>query len=211
MKNFAYLMVSLVLCLAVVSCAEKSDEWDAYANWPARNAQWWQQITDSALTNADGNWLRYKSLLKQQDTEGATTDYICVHVLQRGEGSATPVWTDTVRVNYRGWLMPTTYRMYNQNNVQVDSVMQRIFDQTYYGSYNPATAAPQKMTMGQLIEGYSTALQYMHVGDDWLVYIPSALAYKDKVTGEIPASSTLCFRIQLMGIYPIGQTVPDWK
>ena len=67
------------------------------------------------------------------------------------------------------------------------------------------------MVSKSFTEGFGTALQYMVKGDDWLVYIPSELAYGEKDSEAIPAYSTLLFRIHLMGVYESGTGVPEWK
>ncbi len=219
--------LALALCgaVAAVSCSESDDTWDPYYDWQERNAQWFEEITDSARTaiaeaqslygddwEEHCDWRRYKSLLKAQDYDtGKATDSICVHILARGDGDVSPVWTDTVRLNFRAWLMPTTYRLYNDDNVEVDSVMQEVFSQSYYGPYDESTAAPQLTSLGSLIEGFNTALQYMVEGDDWNVYIPQELAYGSNSSSAVPAYSTLLFRINLIAIYPANSGVPDWK
>lgn len=54
--------------------------------------------------------------------------------------------------------------------------------------------------MSDVTEGWSDALQRMAPGDEWMVYIPSELAYGDEARGDmIPANSDLVFRIRLDG------------
>ncbi|MBD5357496.1 MAG: FKBP-type peptidyl-prolyl cis-trans isomerase [Bacteroides sp.] len=51
-----------------------------------------------------------------------------------------------------------------------------------------------------LIPGWTIALQQMHIGDRWEIYIPAEQGYgKRSVTG-IPGGSTLIFDIELLGI-----------
>lgn len=215
----------LLLTLGFAACSENEDEYDPYTNWPARNDQWFATITDSARTaiaeakaqwgdrwEEHCEWRQYKSLLKSQDYDsGRYTDSICVHILQRGEGTYSPTFSDTVRLNLRGWLMPATYKRYNADRVEVDSVLQKVFTENYSGAYNPAMAAPSLMAVGSTIEGFSTALQYMVEGDDWLVYIPQNLAYGNSASAAIPAYSTLQFRLSMVAVYPSGSGVPAWK
>ncbi len=225
LKHFVPAMLVLLAGAWVVSCSENDDTWDPYYNWRERNEQWFAEITDSACTaiaeaqalygdewEDHCDWRRYKTLLKAQDYDtGKATDSICVHILERGEGELSPKWTDTVRVNFRAWLMPSTYRIYNADNVEVDSVMQEVFSQSYYGPFDAETAAPQLVSLGSLIEGFSTALQYMVEGDDWNVYIPQELAYGSSASSSIPVYSTLLFRINLVAVYPTNSGVPSWK
>lgn len=215
----------LLLVMGFAACTENEDEYTPYTNWTARNAEWYATITDSARTaiakakaqwgedwEAHCDWRQYKSLLKSQEHDsGNYTDSICVHILGRGEGTLCPTFSDTVRINMRGWLMPATYKRYNANRVEVDSVLQEVFTENYSGPYNPETAAPALMAVKSTIEGFSTALQYMVEGDDWLVYIPQNLAYAGNSSSAIPAYSTLQFRLGLMAVYPAGSGVPSWK
>ncbi len=52
-----------------------------------------------------------------------------------------------------------------------------------------------------MIKGWTEALQLMHVGDKWQLFIPSELAYGATKRSElIEANSTLVFEIELLGI-----------
>lgn len=51
-----------------------------------------------------------------------------------------------------------------------------------------------------LIVGWNIALQKMHVGDRWEVYIPAEKAYGKLNQPGIPGGSTLIFDIELTGI-----------
>lgn len=51
-----------------------------------------------------------------------------------------------------------------------------------------------------LIPGWVIALQQMHRGDKWEVYIPSEKAYGKVSQPGIPGGSTLIFEIELIGI-----------
>ncbi len=51
-----------------------------------------------------------------------------------------------------------------------------------------------------LISGWIIALQQMHVGDKWEIYIPADKAYGKLNQPGIPGGSTLIFEIELVGI-----------
>lgn len=51
-----------------------------------------------------------------------------------------------------------------------------------------------------LITGWIIALQHMHIGDKWEIYIPSEKAYGKINQPGIPGGSTLIFEIELLGI-----------
>ena len=59
---------------------------------------------------------------------------------------------------------------------------------------------PEAFRLNQLIEGWQIAMQQMHVGDHWIIYIPSEMGYGTKRNGDIPGGSTLIFEIELIGI-----------
>lgn len=52
----------------------------------------------------------------------------------------------------------------------------------------------------ELIPGWIIALQQMHVGDKWEVYIPAEQAYGKSSQPGIPGGSTLIFEIELLSV-----------
>ena len=193
----------LLLLLSLTACSSDTEDYDPYYNWQARNEAWFSQIADSARRGGS-QWLSLKSALKSPLYQsGQRSDSIYVHILQRGTGAVTPAYTDTVRINFRGTLMPT--------QDATGAPMTMVFSQTYYQGFDPATAAPQKACVASFTSGFATALQHMVEGDDWLVYIPASLFYGSQANGVIPAYSAACFRINMVGVYPLGTKVPEWK
>jgi peptidylprolyl isomerase len=51
-----------------------------------------------------------------------------------------------------------------------------------------------------VIDGWQIALQQMHVGDKWVIYIPHEMGYGTKACAGIPACSTLIFEVELLSI-----------
>lgn len=219
MKKYTLYILAL---LALLSCSESDDTWDPYYNWAARNEQWYTTVADSARTaisdarrqygdqwQAHTPWRMIKSLQLAPDYDThRLTDSICVRIVAQGphagDEAYMPLYNDSVRLNYRGWLMPTEY-------APGEAKEQKVFSQTYYGTFNAATARPSQMGVTGAIEGFATALQYMTPGDDWLVYIPQNQAYGAKASEAIPPYSTLLFRLNLIDVYRMGTTVPEWK
>ena len=219
------LNLSFLVILVFASCSEDEKEYDPYYDWQARNEVWFRSVADSARTAIAqakaryGNqwedscqWRMFKRLDQAQDyNTGRLDDSICVRIVQRGTGNYSPCWNDTVFVSHRGWIMSTTYQTYNDDNVQVDSVMQQVFDQSYYGVFDAQIAAPALFVSSGVVTGFATALQYMVEDDDWLVYVPARLGYGSESKTSIPAYSTLLWRIHLAAVYPTGSGVPGWK
>ena len=201
-KYFA-LMFAGMLGTLFTSC-EETAEIDEYADWKARNIEFIDSIAEVAKVNADGKWLRILSFkLNETNIDGDSVeydneDYIYCEVIEKGVGAASPNFTDTVQVNYRGRLIPT-----------LSFPEGKVFDQSYKGTLNPATAVPTKFSVGGVIVGWSTALQHMVEGDIWRVYIPAHLGYGSSKQTDIPAYSALIFDMNLVGFYPIGTPVPN--
>jgi FKBP-type peptidyl-prolyl cis-trans isomerase len=100
-------------------------------------------------------------------------------VLKQGDGPA-PTINDTVRCNYRGTLLDGT---------EFDSSAQN--------------GGPVEFPVGRVIRGWTEALQKMHVGDKWQLFIPPNLAYEMKPPGPpIEPNSLLVFEIELVEIVP---------
>lgn len=51
-----------------------------------------------------------------------------------------------------------------------------------------------------LIPGWIIALQKMHIGDKWEIYIPAEQGYGKMNQPGIPGGSTLIFEIELLGV-----------
>ena len=59
---------------------------------------------------------------------------------------------------------------------------------------------PLPCRLCDLIEGWIIAMQQMHIGDKWEVYIPAEMGYGKFSQPGIPGGSTLIFEIELLGI-----------
>ena len=70
----------------------------------------------------------------------------------------------------------------------------RVFDNSY------ERTCPDALRLSDVIEGWQVALQKMHVGDKWIIYIPYAMGYGIKSFDSIPAYSTLIFEVELLGV-----------
>lgn len=185
-----------------VSCSESASDDDEYANWQQRNEQYLASVVNDSLKQP--GWQRIKNYTLNPDTEGKTTEYIYVKVIESGDPAGErPAFTDSVRVAYQGRLIPSA--SYPEG---------KVFDGTVFGTYNNKTNANAKFLISNstLINGFSTALQHMRRGDHWRVYIPTELAYGASGSGtNIPAYSLLVFEMTLIDISPAGETMPVWS
>ena len=182
-----------------VSCSESDDEEGEFDNWQQRNETYFASLADS-MRQAPAQWVRFKNYSLDQQTEGCATDYIYAKVLQRGNGTDSPMYTDSVRVSYQGRLIPSA--TYPQGFV---------FDGTVYGRYDAATNSTACQKLSLMIDGYVTALLHMHRGDYWRVYIPSDLAYGATGSSSIPGYSVVIFDLTLIDYSSAGQTMPAWS
>ena len=111
--------------------------------------------------------------------EGVTTlpSGLQYKVITVGAGKS-PQKSDKVTVHYRGTLIDGTE-----------------FDSSYSRN-KPATFG-----VGQVIPGWTEALQLMKEGDKWELVVPSKLAYGERGAGtRVPANSTLVFEVELISV-----------
>ena len=186
--------------LLLTSCSESTDEEDEFENWQARNEAYFATLEDS-LQNDAANWLRIKCYSLDQETEGKRTDYIYAKVIDRGEETESPMFSDSVRVSYLGRLLPST--SYPEGYPFDSSVV--------YGSYSQKTNDTTKFLVSQLTDGFATALQHMHRGDYWRIYVPSELGYGKTGNTGIPAYSVLVFELTLVDFCSPGTTMPTYS
>ena len=205
--TYFYLLGALVLS----ACSESSSDDDEYANWQQRNEQYLAAVVNDSLKQS--GWQRIKNYSLDETTEGKPTEYIYVKVIESGDeeedtserynANGCPAFTDSVRVAYQGRLIPS--KTFPEG---------KVFDGTVFGTYNSKTNSNVKFLISNssMISGFSTALQHMHRGDHWRVYIPSELAYGESGSGtSIPAYSLLIFEMTLIDFSPAGKTMPVWS
>lgn len=200
-KYLTLLLCPLMLLLAA-SCSDDDD--NSGDAWQKANAAYWDSIyadTQAKVEAGNASWKIYKkySLESSLSTLGKT-DYIVVHVLNKGTGSGCPLYTDSVRVRYTGRLIPTA--QYPDGYV---------FDTNNPYNLPDSQAAVSDFAVSALVPGFATALQYMHIGDKWEVYIPWTLGYGETASGSIPAYSVLRFTIQLVAYSHAGSSLPTFN
>lgn len=200
----------LLLAGIFMACSEENDHNSSneYANWKARNEAWFAEkmaqarlaISDAKSAYGDdwqahSEWIILKTSMLAPDAAGATSDSIPVQILVRGEGSGCPLYTDTASVCYLGRLMPTDLhpKGYPFSFTGTYPVDEQVFGES--------SRAPVKSVVSGNIEGFATALQQMHIGDRWRIFIHPELAYGGNATTVIPAYSVLDFTIELRAYF----------
>lgn len=120
---------------------------------------------------------------KSKEGVQTTADGLQYKVIKEGTGPK-PTSSDTVTVQYRGTL--------------IDG---KEFDSSY------KRGQPATFPVGQIIKGWTEALQLMPVGSKWQLFIPPDLAYGDRGAGpDIGPNATLIFDVELVSIAPKTET-----
>ncbi len=98
-------------------------------------------------------------------------------ILTKGEGSAHPSASSTVKVHYHGTLLDGTV---------FDSSVQR--------------NEPISFPLNRVIAGWTEGVQLMVTGDKFKFFIPAKLAYGNSAAGKIKPGSVLIFEVELLDI-----------
>ena len=123
---------------------------------------------------ANKDWLEAKA---KEEGVKALPKGIFYKVLTEGNAqSATPSVRSIVTAHYTG-----------------KTINGKTFDSSRGG-------VPLACRLCDLIEGWIIAMQQMHIGDKWEVYIPAEMEYGKFSQPGIPGGSTLVFKIELLGI-----------
>lgn len=220
MKNIIHLLLLLAVAAGFCACSETSEENTEFENWEARNTTFMLDTlahAKSAIAAAKSQWgdaweehCEWRVFPSFQNTTGGVTtwkDSIAVKVIESGTGSGYPLATDSVRVSYAGRLIPSkSYANgYIFDHTGMGTTIEDIMDKRF-------EVTTTFLAMG-VIEGRSTALFHMRIGDYWRVFIPANMAYGEtgSSSGGIPANSTLVFDMRLKAFYRVGTNPPAWN
>ena len=201
-----------VLGAAVLASCEEVEEASIYDNWRTRN----EAFIDSIRAEMDPrNYVATEEQLQQLD-EGelfAIRDvnstnkhdyYIYCKKIKKLDDYANarrPLYTESVSVYYYGTLI-------NGQNFDGNFSGYAATDQGFLDK-NDLEKQPDveldapvefEISDSYLISGWANVLQYMYVGERWIVYIPWQCAYGSEDDGDIPGYSTLTFDMQLEDI-----------
>lgn len=190
-KRYYWFVLLLGITFSFVACVDKDDD---------KIDEEWKQFQESEFSKVitDNTFNRLKSQTGNGEVAWKlSTEITDSDKLIRTTPQGRPEFTDTVMVRYEGWYIDQAGKKY-------------IFDSTENPSLGSGGANPnktkRKFAVNKVIEGWTTILQNMKVGDERLVYIPQELGYGGAKQTLIPAYTTLWFRIKLFEIIPMKGT-----
>lgn len=201
----------LVGCgLAVTACSSEETIDPVYENWAARNMAAFSdtlRVARTAIAQAKTQygdawaehtpWRVFGNYTLGTGGKPTAKDSLVVRVVSSQLSAAEalkaprPLYTDTVRVAYMGRLMPTSA-----------DPTGKVFDfsgpsRLESDVFNTALGTDAQFAVSNVVVGFSTALQQMHVGDRWRIFIPAKSGYGNAAQTSIPAGSMLIFDLQL--------------
>lgn len=180
MKKILLTIATIGLLAGFAACKSDDDEttWDKYADWRELNDNW---LTDMQnRRNPDGT--AYYTKLVPTWNPGI---YVLIHYFNdRAEtaGNLSPLYTSTVDVRYIGR---------DCQGVGFDS-------STYVNTYGDGI---QRFACNSVIQGWSVALQDMHVGDSVELIVPYQAGYGSSTGMAVKPYSNLQFFLRLADIY----------
>lgn len=204
-KCLLYLSLFLFLSVGFAACDEV-EEVGEYDNWEPRNIA----FIDSIHTLAADRLLPLNATQEEADkfepgemfglettaSTSAGKQYVYCKKIVKNTAGAVPVYTNTVEAHYYGTLITGDtfdgtfegYAATDRGVLDSETKAPTAFD------------SPTSFSVSGVIAGWTAALQYMHVGERWMLYIPYQSGYGESGSGSILGYSALTFDLQLEGI-----------
>lgn len=197
--------MSVILASTVLTACSEVEETTIYDNWPAAN----QAFIDSIASLAEGRIVPLTSPAESVDrfalgeifalqTRAGTTDkeqYVYCKKIEETDGEH-PLYTDAVSAFYYGTYITGDRFDGNFLGYSATDRMELAPDANRPTEFD----SPTTFNISSTIEGWIAALQYMRVGERWMLYIPYESGYGTSAYQDIPGYSTLTFDIILDGI-----------
>lgn len=201
MKRTLHILPSLLFVVAVLvaatACSKSEDD----------SAERWRTANDAAFAAIKSN-ASYTEI-KSPGHEGS----IYYKELKKGTGTKPILFTSTVSIYARGWFVAD----YPDNKyIRQGAVFQswQEADGVPFTTLVSSVGVPPKgFSAYTLTKGVRVALQYMHEGDRWEVWVPYTLGLGENdgslfvnvmpssSATKIPAYSTLVFEIEVVGVH----------
>lgn len=210
-KSFFCLLPFLLLAIgALVSC-EEVEEASEYDNWRERNEAFIDSIRRETgeiyvATEEDVQRVPEGQLFAIRDWQVSTNEnayYIYCKKIKALDDYTTarrPLYTETVSAYYCGTFINGL--RFDGNFYGYGSTDQGFLDKDDAGKAPTEFDSPAEFAVNGVASGWTIVLQYMYVGERWMVYIPWQLGYGSSGSsdGNIPGYSALAFDIQLEGV-----------
>lgn len=209
-KSFFCLLPFLLFAIgAMVSC-EEVEEASEYDNWRERNEAFIDSIRRETgeiyvASEEDVQRMEEGQLFAIRDWQVSTNEnayYIyCkkIRALDDYTNARRPLYTETVDAYYYGTLINGV--RFDGNFSGYGAADQGYLDKDDAGKAPTDFDSPAEFAInGSLINGWRIVLQYMYVGERWMVYIPWQCAYGSSGSSSIPGYSALTFDMQLEGV-----------
>lgn len=191
MKTYWKWIVMMMTSLAFVACSDDEDEnsW-----WLPVDEAWRTANTQAFEARANDEGIEY---INSQSNNGR----ILYKILKKGEGTEPIYFTSQVECYYKGCFIADEDGNYIQNR---DSVLSQ--GEVFSSALRENDDDPFTFTVGtDVVDGWTTALQHMHEGDVWEIWIPYSLGYG--VNGNVSQAgdtiqpyTTLVFQIEVANI-----------
>lgn len=167
--------------LVLLSCS-KDDETDTI----------WKENNEAAFSKT-ANSTEYKMI--QSPSKNGSIAYKVLS--STNEGGDSPLYTDEVKVRYTGWFKSVDW---NKPDTYTNEEGRKIKNKYIFDTTDDRAGVPSIFKVSKVVDGFSTALQHMKVGDKWEVWIPWRLGYGAMGQNPIPEYTTLVFEIELIEI-----------
>lgn len=203
LRRLLPLLLLPLLCL--LSCEDNVSNEAEYVDWKATNEKAFaQRMAEARTAIAEAKaaygaqwmdhcpWRMYRTYAQDERVPGSAADSICVRVIAAGPAGESPLYTDSVAVNYMLRLQPSV--SYSEGKVADYSGPFPSAESVFH----PDFAQPTRFLTSNTAEGFTTALLHMRPGDRWEVFIPQELGYGSTASSKLPAYSMLTFDMELV-------------
>lgn len=181
MKKIFILIAFFASLASFQACSNDDNEelLNTYMEWKATNDEWVEQM--AAKTNPDGTPY-YTTVIPKWNP----SVFILMHYFndrKETEGNLVPLYTSTVDVRYIG-----------------RTCLDEPFDSsTNVNSYGKLGIS--RFGCDQVIQGWTIALENMHVGDTCEIIVPYNVGYGSSTSGNLPPFTSMRFNLRLEDIY----------
>ena len=177
------LTLSFILSMFIFASCEKTETFD-----DTRKID--NETQFAKVTAKVGEYAEYKKI---ESKTGA--GHIMYKVIKEGDSDIRPLFNDEVKVLYTGWYK----RFWTKEDEFTGDDGNPFKNKVIFDSTENRGNVPSKFAVNGTVDGFSTALQHMNVGDKWEIWMPWNLGYGayDNTNSGIPGYTTLVFEVEL--------------